>query len=87
MTGEDKKMSAFSALSFQEQQEKWLSWRSQRLNYEPAEPLEAPCAQLPAPAARPALPIYSLPRNQTLDHLYQRHASAKKKTGAFTSTT
>ena len=86
MLGEEKKMTAFSALSFQEQQDKWLSWRSQRLNFEPAPeqpeaPPECPTPQAPTPST------YLRPHHQSLDRLYQRHASACKKTGAFTSTT
>lgn len=35
MAKEEKNSSPFSALSFQEQQEKWLAWRSQHLTFEP----------------------------------------------------
>lgn len=35
MAKEEKNSSPFSALSFQEQQERWLAWRSQHLTFEP----------------------------------------------------
>lgn len=90
MAGEEKKAGAFSALSFQEQQEKWLSWRSQHLAFEPAD-MEPPKPQVAAnePVSKPLpQPItYAPPRHGALDRLYQRHASAKRQTGAFTSIT
>lgn len=84
MADDEKRMSAFSALSFQEQQEKWRSWRSQHLIFEPAPDMEAPSApHAPAPQAPYT---YQKSGHQSLDRLYQRHTSALKKTGAFTST-
>ena len=85
--------SPFSALSYQEQQDRWLEWRSRQLNYQPADAESAvpPASPIPpapsAPRLRlPNMPIAAPVQHQQLDQVLNRHAQARKRAGAFQST-
>ena len=86
--------SPFSALSYQEQQDRWLEWRSRQLDYKPVQP-EQPIQKEP-PVQRPeesrprlrepnmriAAPI----RRRELDEVLSRHRQAMKRAGTFQTT-
>ncbi len=76
--------SPFAALSFEEQQRRWMEWRSRQLDYRPAEEDQAP-----APPSRrlklPNMPIAAPTRHAELDQVLSRHRQAAKKAGAFRS--
>ena len=77
--------SPFSALTYQEQQDRWLEWRSRQLDYRPV-PEEAPedaPALPPEPRPFPAAPG----RRRELDQVISRHAQALKRAGSFQSLT
>ena len=85
--------SPFSALSYQEQQDRWLEWRSRQLDYRPAKPQE-PIPQetdKPTPTAQPRLRepnmrIAAPVRHAELDQVLAKHRQALKQTGAFQTT-
>ena len=87
-----KGTSPFSALTFEEQQQKWLLWRSQQLDYQEASMDTAPnIAQAPSPIQLPD-PVM-LPqehpntyRHSQLDSIYSRHRQAFARTGVWQST-
>lgn len=74
----NKDSSPFSALTFEEQQHRWLMWRSQQLEYKRA-PIDEklPSAPLP-PIPIPELRMQDHPsqmqnRHAQLDRVYQKH--------------
>ncbi|MBR4359550.1 MAG: hypothetical protein IKP32_02920 [Clostridia bacterium] len=79
--------SPFSALSYQEQQDRWLEWRSRQLDYQPADrnPSEAdpfpPTASMPL--RMPNMALAAPTRHRELDQVISRHAQALRKAGAF----
>ena len=93
--------SPFAALTWQEQQDKWLAWRSRQLDYQPAAS-EPPARQPRMPMERPeprrsdtdGLPRMRLPnmriaaptRHQELDQVISRHRQALKQAAAFQTT-
>ena len=93
--------SPFSALTYQEQQDRWLAWRSRQLDYQPAGS-EPPTQQPRMPLERPdprrsdpdGLPRMCLPnmlidsptRHQELDQVISRHRQALKKAAVFQTT-
>ncbi|MBR5109017.1 MAG: hypothetical protein IK099_02385 [Clostridia bacterium] len=91
--------SPFSAMSYQEQQDQWLAWRSRQLDYQPAgsgqaeEEKPRPSVQRPEgrgnyPAGRMRLPnmrIAAPTRHQELDEVISRHRNALRQAGAFRS--
>jgi len=85
---QEKSESPFAALSYEEQQRRWMEWRSRQLDYRPAE--EAP----PAPPSRgaqgalrlPNMPLSAPTRHAELDQVLSRHRQAMKRAGAFQST-
>ena len=81
----DKPASPFSALSYQEQQDRWLEWRSQQLDFRPAD--EEGAEEAPAPQRQPLrlpnMPIAAPTRHRELDQVISRHAQAVRKAGAF----
>lgn len=87
---EEKSASPFSALTFKEQQEKWMAWRSQHLIFEPAEIQEQPAEkEKTEPAVSPVQPS-SYPaeraaptRHGELDRLRARHQTATKNISAW----
>ena len=93
MKQEKNGSSPFSALSYKEQQDRWMEWRSQQLDFREAVPPQ-PQAGVSAPA-RPAPPPVRLPmmqeaaaqnRRRELDQVLARHDMARKQAGAFRPT-
>lgn len=81
MTAE-KNESPFAALSYAEQQRRWLAWRSRQLDYRPAgEDMQK--APPPAPLRTPNLPLTAPPRHRELDRVLLRHRQALRRAGAF----
>ena len=89
--------SPFSALSYQEQQDRWLEWRSRQLDYQPADLRKTKAAEAsaaPVPGARENLPTLRLPnmpiaspsRRRELEQVLSRHQKAVKRAGAFQPT-
>lgn len=84
--------SPFSALTYQEQQDRWLEWRSRQLDYQPAaarrppEPSAAPkeegLPRMRLPNMRIAAPV----RHRELDEVLSRHRKALRQAGAFQTT-
>ena len=85
--------SPFSALSYQEQQDRWLEWRSRQLDYRPATPEAAPREEH-APSARAVQPLLRTPnmriaapvRRKELDEVLSKHRQALRRVGAFQPT-
>ena len=84
--------SPFSALTYQEQQDRWLEWRSRQLDYRPADgkkPPEAAAEPRDGGAPRMRLPnmrIASPVRRRELDEVLSRHRQAMERAGAFQTT-
>ena len=87
--------SPFSTMTYQEQQDKWLEWRSRQLDYQPASPEGEKPSEKPRPAPAPrALPPLRMPnmriaapvRRQELDQVLARHKQALKQAGPFQTT-
>ena len=84
--------SPFSALTYQEQQDRWLEWRSRQLNYQPAAAGRSP--EKPAVQKDIGLPQMRLPnmriaapvRHRELDEVISRHRKAMRQAGAFQTT-
>jgi hypothetical protein len=83
--------SPFSALSYQEQQDRWLEWRSRQLDYRPAAvgqaqetsaPKDRGVPQMRLPNMRIASPV----RHRELDEVLTRHRQAMQRAGAFQAT-
>ena len=84
--------SPFSALTYQEQQDRWLEWRSRQLDYQPAAdrrpPEPAPVQKnVPVPRMRqPNMRIAAPVRHRELDEVLSRHRQAMRRAGAFQAT-
>ena len=90
---QENSLSPFAALSYKEQQDRWLEWRSRQLDYRaipspmpaeapsPAEPCEPELPPIPLPQLRDAAPT----RHRELDQVWARHQQALKRAGAFHS--
>ena len=84
--------SPFSALTYQEQQDRWLEWRSRQLDYQPANVRQAPTP--PETQSEEGLPRMRLPnmriaapaRHRELDEVLSRHRQAMRRAGAFQAT-
>ena len=83
--------SPFSALTYQEQQDRWLEWRSRQLDYRPAAvgqaqetsaPKDGDVPQMRLPNMRIAAPV----RHRELDEVLSRHRQALRQAGAFQAT-
>ena len=83
--------SPFSALTYQEQQDRWLEWRSRQLDYRPAAagqpketsiPKNGDAPQMRLPNMRIAAPV----RHRELDEVLTRHRQAMQRAGAFQAT-
>ena len=87
MSRDQNNFSPFAALSYQEQQDRWLEWRSRQLDFREAgvaeeaqkkpEDTEVPPVHLPH--LQESAPV----RHQNLDAVLSRHARAEKRLGAF----
>lgn len=87
--------SPFAAMTYQEQQDRWLEWRSRQLDYQPAErEPEAEVAAFPETQREEPLPPLTLPfvrqaaptRHRELDRVLARHTQAAKRAGNFQPT-
>ncbi|MBR3107434.1 MAG: hypothetical protein IKH30_09665 [Clostridia bacterium] len=94
--------SPFAALTWQEQQDQWLAWRSRQLDFQQAgsqQPAqEKPRASVQGTDTRgentdggprlhlPNMRIAAPTRHQELDQVINRHRQALKNAGAFTNT-
>ena len=84
--------SPFSALTYQEQQDRWLEWRSRQLDYQPANAARTP--NPPDTQKEDGLPRMRLPnmritapaRHRELDEVISRHRKAMRQAGAFQTT-
>ena len=84
--------SPFSALTYQEQQDRWLEWRSRQLDYQPAverrtaeqhtEFKDSGQPRMRLPNMRIAAPV----RHRELDEVISRHRQAMQRAGAFQAT-
>ena len=85
-------VSPFSALTYQEQQDRWLEWRSRQLDYQPAadrRPTETVPANKNREVPRMLLPnmrIASPVRHRELDGVISRHRQAMQRAGTFQTT-
>lgn len=79
--------SPFSALSYQEQQDRWLEWRSRQLDYQPAGQAAPEDDSHPSmsamPLRMPNMALSAPTRHRELDQVISRHAQALRKAGAF----
>lgn len=100
--GAEREKSPFAALTFREQQDQWLAWRSRRLTNVPlqgsaaeekTQPLAIPGLReektgAPSPAGRRQAETAAAPfRHRELDKVYARHMSALRKTGNWQTPT
>lgn len=85
-------VSPFSALTYQEQQDRWLEWRSRQLDYQPAPDRQPPD---PSPAQKngggpgmrlPNMRIAAPVRHRELDEVLSRHRQAMQRAGTFQAT-
>ena len=86
--------SPFSALTYQEQQDRWLEWRSRQLDYRPAEGKQ-PQRQGPSTAQKdggmprmrvPNMRIAAPVQHRELDEVLSRHRQAIRRSGTFQTT-
>ena len=84
--------SPFSALTYQEQQDRWLEWRSRQLDYRPTA-AKQPQGKIPEhqnsskPAMRmPNMRIAAPVQHRELDEVISRHRKAMRQAGAFQTT-
>ena len=94
--------SPFSALTYQEQQDRWLEWRSRQLDYRPADAgaqseLAAPESANKKGTANAAVPELPQPRipgmamaapagHRELSQVLSRHSQAARRAGAYQTT-
>lgn len=89
---EEKPSVPFSELSYQEQQDRWLEWRSRQLAFREGSVSEENAAYKEPAAAKAApvkLPNYSQSaptRHQNLDQVLSRMVQAEKRAGTFQAT-
>ena len=85
--------SPFSALTYQEQQDRWMEWRSRQLDYRPS-PGEGEAEARPAQPVReerprlrnPNMPIAAPYQRRELNQVLRRHQKALLRAGAFQPT-
>ena len=86
-------LSPFAALSYKEQQDRWMEWRSRQLDYRSASAAETekippepedilPEAELP-PLKLPNMRNSAPTRHRELDQVWARHQQAMRRAGAF----
>ena len=82
---ESENTSPFAALSYQEQQDRWMEWRSRQLEYRAADEMvpdrteEKTIPPLKIPNMRMAEPS----RHRELDKVLMRHQQAFRRAGQF----
>ena len=80
---QEKNESPFAALSWEEQQRRWMEWRSRQLDYRPAQE-ETIAPKPPEKGLRaPNLPMSSPSRHRELDQVLSRHRKALRRAGEF----
>ena len=77
--------SPFAAMSYQEQQDKWMEWRSRQLEYHAAEELkkEHPDEKELPPLKMPNMPMAERTHHRELDKVLMRHQQAFRRAGEF----
>ena len=96
MEKNQSELSPFAALTYQEQQDRWLEWRSRQMDYRAVDakspemptPLQAeePTDKEEAPSRPFSAPVFKRPaptRHQELDEVWRRHAQAQKRAARF----
>lgn len=86
--------SPFSALSYKEQQDRWMEWRSQQLDFREAAPVQQPPREMrrdekndPPPVRLPMMQeAAARNRRRELDQVLARHDMARKQAGVFLPT-
>ncbi|MBE5783190.1 MAG: hypothetical protein E7329_07760 [Clostridiales bacterium] len=87
-TQEHSNTSPFAALSYQEQQDRWMEWRSRQLEYRTVETEEEKIKEdvtLP-PLKLPNMRMAEPTRHGELDKVLLRHRQAFKHAGNFQPT-
>ncbi|MBR6185816.1 MAG: hypothetical protein IKQ41_06085 [Clostridia bacterium] len=80
--------SPFSALTYQEQQDRWMEWRSRQLHYKPFREEEAPAPKQADTPEKPRLRTPNMPialpyQRRELNQVFSRHQKAVRQAGAF----
>lgn len=86
MNQEPNPASPFSALTYQEQQDRWLEWRSRQLDYRDANALPPEKETSPSPLPVPRIQQAAPSHHRELDLVLSRHDQALKHLGAFQAT-
>ena len=90
---QENQLSPFAALSYKEQQDRWLEWRSRQLDYRAVSAPVSKPETMPDEMPTPELPPIQLPQlrdtapthHRELDQVWARHQQALKRAGAFHS--
>ena len=87
---EDQRLSPFSALSYKEQQDRWLEWRSRQLDFREGdvadETKKAPAGMEAPPVKLPNFQLAAPARHRNLDDVLHRHEMAVRQAGRFEAT-
>lgn len=87
---EDQHASPFSALTYKEQQDRWLEWRSRQLDFREGtvkeEAKETPAGTDAPPVKLPNFQLAAPTRHRNLDEVLSRHAKALRQAGHFETT-
>ena len=77
--------SPFAALSYQEQQDRWMEWRSRQLEYHAADEMgqDAQEEKVIPPLKIPNMRIGEPTRHRELDKVLMRHQQAFRHAGQF----
>ena len=77
--------SPFAAMSYQEQQDRWMEWRSRQLEYHAAEEMKQDSAEEKAlpPLKMPNMRMAEPTRHRELDKVLTRHQQAFRNAGQF----
>lgn len=90
MSPDQNNASPFAALSYQEQQDRWLEWRSRQMDFReeslPEETQKKPADTEMPPVRLPNFQESAPVRHQNLDAVLSRHARAEKRLSAFQAT-
>ena len=80
--------SPFAAMSYQEQQDKWMEWRSRQLEYHAAEEIKEEMTEEKAlpPLKIPNMRMAEPTRHRELDKVLTRHQQAFRNAGQFQAT-
>ena len=90
MNRDQNAASPFSALSYQEHQDRWLEWRSRQMDFQEGglsedrqkKPADTEMPPVHLPNFQDSAPV----RHQNLDAVLSRHARAEKRLSAFRTT-